>query len=388
MVRTPAFQADNRGSIPRRATMLILSIETSCDDTACAIVKIAGKTSPKFEILSSIISSQIKVHAPFGGVVPTLAAREHAKNLPIVFKKALRAAKVKMEDIDYIAVTQGPGLVIALLVGAQFARGLAYAFNKKIIPVNHISGHIFSNWLANEKTRPVRNRISNGIKFPVLNIIVSGGHTELILMKKIGSYEILGSTRDDAAGEAFDKFAKMLGLGYPGGPAIARLAEQWNDKFPNSKFQTNLKIPNSKFPLPRPMINSKDYDFSFSGLKTAVLYMLRNKPEIKKNKKLLIEFCAEFQQAVVDVIVAKTIKAAREYKVKTVALAGGVSANKKLRLQLETAVKQELKNVDFLVPPMKFTTDNAAMIAAAAYFNRKKATSWENLDADANLTLR
>ena len=175
MVRTPAFQADNRGSIPRRATMLILSIETSCDDTACAVVKITGKTMPKFEILSSIISSQIKIHAPFGGVVPTLAAREHAKNLPVVFKKALRAAKIKIEDIDYIAVTHGPGLVIALLVGVHFARGLAYAFNKKIIPVNHISGHIFSNFIEN----PAK------MKFPLLNIVVSGGHTELILMKKI-----------------------------------------------------------------------------------------------------------------------------------------------------------------------------------------------------------
>lgn len=370
--------------------MIILAIETSCDETACAVVKISGKKSPKFEVLSSVISSQIKVHAPYGGVVPTLAAREHAKNLPVVFRRALREAKVKMENIDYIAVTQGPGLVIALLVGVHFARGLAYAYNKKIIPTNHIAGHIFSNWLANEK-----------IKFPVLNIVVSGGHTELILMKKIGSYEILGATRDDAGGESFDKVAKMLGLGYPGGPAIARLAEQWNDQFSQLRqgfdgqaifnFQTKSNHPAggqiSRFHLPRPMINSKNYDFSFSGLKTAVLYMLKDKPEIKKNKKLLIEFCAAFQQAVVDVIVAKTIKAAREYRVNTIALAGGVSANQQLRGQLEKAVKTELKNVDFLIPPMKFTTDNAAMIAAAAYFNRKKAISWENLDADANLTL-
>lgn len=341
--------------------MLILSIETSCDDTACAVVKINDTVkATRFEMLSSVISSQIKIHAPYGGVVPTLASREHNKNLPTVFRRALREAKLKMEDIDYIAVTQGPGLVIALLIGVHFARGLAYAYGKKIIPVNHIAGHIFSNWLANEK-----------VKFPVLNIIVSGGHTELILMKKIGSFEMLGSTRDDAAGEAFDKFAKMLGLGYPGGPIISKLAGKGNS---------------GAYLLPRPMIASDDYDFSFSGLKTAALYFLKKHPLVAQ-KKFLPDFCASFEQAVVDVIISKTIRAAKKYKVKTVALAGGVSANKKLRLQLETAVKQELKNVDFLAPPMKFTTDNAAMIAVAAYFNRKKATSWQSLDAEANLKL-
>src|SRR3972149_6301836 len=196
--------------------MLILAIETSCDDTACAVLKITGDKKPKFEILSNIVSSQIKIHKPYGGVVPTLAAREHKKNLPVVFRRALREAKVKMEDIDYIAVTQGPGLIIALWTGVNFARGLAQKYNKKIIPANHIAGHIFSNFIEN----PVR------MKFPLLNIVVSGGHTELILMKKMGNYEILGSTRDDAAGEPFDKFAKMLGLGYPGGPIVSKLAKK------------------------------------------------------------------------------------------------------------------------------------------------------------------
>ena len=377
--------------------MLILAIETSCDDTACSVLKITGNKKPKFKILSNVVSSQIKIHKPYGGVVPTLAAREHIKNLPVVFRRTLREAKVKIEKIDYIAVTQGPGLIIALWAGVNFARDIAQKYGKKIIPTNHIAGHIFSNFIENPaEMNPVRSRAhaksvspkdrgvatSNGVKFPMLNIVVSGGHTELILMKKIGSYEILGSTRDDAAGEAFDKFAKMLGLGYPGGPAIARLAEQWNYQFSNSNFQTN-----SKTHLPRPMIHSKDYDFSFSGLKTAALYALRDKPEIKKNKKLLIEFCADFQQAIVDVIVSKTIRAAKEYKVKTVALSGGVSANQKLRHALGMAVKKELPKTRFLAPDRKFTTDNAAMIAVAAYFNRKKTISWKNLGANANLEL-
>src|SRR3989344_3149503 len=361
VVRTPAFQADNRGSIPRRATMLILSIETSCDDTACAVLKITAGKKPKFEILSNVVSSQIKIHTPFGGVVPTRAAREHTKNLPVVFRRALREAKTTIEKIDYIAVTQGPGLIIALWTGVNFARELAQRYGKKIILANHIAGHIFSNFIEN----PV------GMKFPLLNIVVSGGHTELILMKKMGNYEILGSTRDDAAGEAFDKFAKMLGLGYLGWPIVSKLAQKGDPTL---------------YPLPRPMIASKDYDLYFSGIKTAALYFFKKHPWVAE-KKFLLHFCASFEQAIVDVIVSKTIRAAKEYKVKTVALSGGVSANQKLRDVLGTAVKKELPKTRFLAPNRKFTTDNAVMIAVAAYFNRKKATSWENLDADANLEL-
>jgi len=370
--------------------MLILAIETSCDDTACAILKITESKSAgrrmKFKILSNVVSSQIKIHKPYGGVVPTLAAREHTKNLPIVFRRALREAKTTIEKIDYIAVTQGPGLVIALWTGVNFARELAQKYNKKIIPTNHIAGHIFSNFIENPAgMNLVRSRAraksasqkdhgaatSNWVKFPLLNIVVSGGHTELILMKKINNYEILGSTRDDAAGEAFDKFAKMLGLGYPGGPIVSKLAQKGDQAL---------------YPLPRPMIASKDYDFSFSGLKTAALYFFKKHPWVAE-KKFLPHFCASFEQAIVDVIVSKTIRAAKEYKVKIVALSGGVSANQKLREALETAVKKELPKTRFLAPDRKFTTDNAAMIAVAAYFNRKKTTSWKNLGADANLEL-
>lgn len=348
--------------------MLILAIETSCDDTACAVLEIRELKNPKFVVRASVVSSQVKLHSPFGGVVPTLASREHLKNLPVVFAKTLKQARVKMEDIDYIAVTKGPGLTIALLIGIQFARGLAYAYGKKIIPVNHIAGHILSNWLAPQKTGMSGSRIA----FPVLNAVVSGGHTELILMKKIGRYEILGSTRDDAAGEAFDKASKMLGFGYPGGPIISKLAQKGN--------------PNA-FKLPRPMLHSDNYDFSFSGLKTAVFYLLKNNPKIKKSKKQIADLCASFEQAVTDVVTAKTIAAAKEHGVKTVTLSGGVSANTKLRETLKHELKNTLPKVSFLVPDFNLSTDNAVMIGVSAFFDRKHAISWKKLDAEANLSL-
>ena len=341
--------------------MLILAIETSCDDTACAVLEVKGLKNPEFAVRASVVSSQVKLHSPFGGVVPTLASREHLKNLPVVFAKTLKQAKVTMEDIDYIAVTKGPGLTIALLIGIQFARGLAYAYGKKIIPVNHIAGHILSNWLSHSR-----------IAFPVLNAVVSGGHTELILMKKIGHYEVLGSTRDDAAGEAFDKASKMLGFGYPGGPVISKLAQHGNP---------------AAFKLPRPMLHSDNYDFSFSGLKTAVFYLLKNNPEIKKSKKQIADLCASFEQAVTDVVTAKTVAAAKEYGVKTVTLSGGVSANTKLRETLKRELKRQLPKVSFLVPDFSLSTDNAVMIGVSAFFDRKHAISWKKLDAEANLSL-
>lgn len=342
--------------------MRILAIETSCDETACAVVEVTGKTVPQFTVLSNVISSQVKLHAPYGGVVPTLASREHLKNIPRVFKKALREARTNMKDVDAIAVTCGPGLVIALLIGVSFARGLSYAYGKKIIPVHHIAAHIYSNWLSNEK-----------ISFPLLNIVVSGGHTELVLMKRIGAYTLLGETRDDAAGEAFDKVAKMLGLGYPGGPAISKLAKNGNPK---------------RYALPRPMLSSGDYDFSFSGLKTAVIHCIKKHPEIMKEKTARKDFCASFEQAVTDVITEKTIRAAREHRVKAIALSGGVSANTRLRKQLAHAVHTRLPHAAFIVPALGFSTDNAAMIAAAAYFTRASATTWKNIDASAHAPLR
>ncbi|MCR4322826.1 MAG: tRNA (adenosine(37)-N6)-threonylcarbamoyltransferase complex transferase subunit TsaD [Candidatus Azambacteria bacterium] len=342
--------------------MRILAIETSCDETACAVVDVVGKTTPHFTVLSNVISSQVKLHAPYGGVVPTLASREHLKNIPHVFKKALSKASTTMEDIDVIAVTYSPGLVIALLIGVSFARGLGYAYGKKIIPVHHVAAHIYSNWLSNTK-----------IVFPLLNIVVSGGHTELVLMKRLGSYTLLGETRDDAAGEAFDKVAKMLNLGYPGGPAISACGKNGDA---------------SRFVLPRPMIASGDYDFSFSGLKTAVIHCIKKHPEIMSNKTARRDFCASFEQAVADVITKKTMRAAQEYHVKTIALSGGVSANTRLREQLTQAVTTHLRAATFIVPARGFSTDNAAMIAAAAYFTRARATTWKNIDASAHAPLR
>jgi len=342
--------------------MIILAIETSCDETAIAVLE----TKNGFKILSNIVASQIKIHAPWGGVVPNLAKREHIKNLPLVLKRALKEAKIGIKKINLIAVTVGPGLEPALWTGINFAEELYKNLksqnpNLKIIGINHMEGHIFSAILDSK----------NKIVFPALALLVSGGHTELVLVKDWLKYKIIGQTRDDAAGEAFDKVAKMLGLPYPGGPQIAAKAAQ-NFKSQNS----NLKIN-----LPRPMINSKDYDFSFSGLKTAVLYKLKELGKAK-SQRLKVEICAEFQQAVIDVLISKTIRAVKEYKIKTVILGGGVAANKELRKQLGN-------KTNLLLPEIKFTTDNAAMIAVAAYFHapKRKIKNSKKLEAKGNLSL-
>lgn len=343
--------------------MIILGIETSCDETAAAIVKVTGdEKNPCFEVLSNIVSSQVELHAEFGGVVPSLAAREHAKNIVPVLEKAFQDANIIYENIDLISITRGPGLIPALLVGTSAAKTLAYAWEKPIVGVNHIEGHIYANWLENQK-----------IEFPILALIVSGGHTELVLMRDYGVYESIGSTRDDAVGEAFDKAARLLDLGYPGGPAISKAAESGKPGI---------------YKLPRPMINSKDFDFSFSGIKTAVRGLVKsisqpplNLPLAKEEKE---NIAAEFQQAVVDVLVYKTYKAAEKFAPKTVILAGGVAANKNLRQQLGNAITKQ----KFLIPDFKYCTDNAAMIAAAGYFNREKATRtpWE-VETDANIQI-
>ncbi|OGZ40276.1 MAG: tRNA (adenosine(37)-N6)-threonylcarbamoyltransferase complex transferase subunit TsaD [Candidatus Portnoybacteria bacterium RIFCSPLOWO2_02_FULL_40_15] len=353
--------------------MIILGIETSCDDTCAAVVK---RDKKGHKILSNVVSSQVKVHAPFGGIVPNLAAREHLKNIRPCLEKALKDADVKPKHIDLIAVTIGPGLIPSLLVGTNFAKALAYAWKKPIIGINHIEGHIYANWL-----KPVgenyKLQIPNSKNlFPALCLVVSGGHTQLILMKGHRKYKLLGETRDDAAGEAFDKTAKLLGLGYPGGPIISKLAQKGN-----------IYV----FDLPRPMLNSKNYDFSFSGLKTAVLYLIKNLKKKNQNIKSLIPaIAAEFQQAAIDVLINKTIKAAKEYKVKTIMLSGGVAANQELRKQMTKAVKKEIPNSKFYVPDSNLCTDNAAMIAAAAYYHKKisgKTKTWSKIQSRANLPL-
>lgn len=396
--------------------MKILAIDTSCDDTCIALILIEKKSN-SFKILSNVVSSQTKIHKKWGGVYPTLAKREHQKNLIPVFKKALKKAgllkdsnlrssifksqvlkkilekdqnllenlikflkKHKKPKIDAIAVTIGPGLEPCLWVGVNFAKALSYCWNLPIIPINHIEGHIlisiFSNLSKTDSNFQFSIRDFQKL-FPAICLVISGGHTQLILMKNIGKYKIIGETRDDAAGECFDKTARILGLDYPGGPAIA--AEAQNFKLQSLDF---------KIKLPRPMIHQKNYDFSFSGLKTAVLYNFKNQlPKIRKSKKYIQAMSAEIQQAIIDVLLKKTVKAAKKYKTKSIILGGGVAANKELRKQFERKIKKEIPNSKFQVPSPEFSTDNAVMIGIAGYFNIKKAKNWEKIKADANLKI-
>ncbi|MEK7135069.1 MAG: tRNA (adenosine(37)-N6)-threonylcarbamoyltransferase complex transferase subunit TsaD [Patescibacteria group bacterium] len=376
--------------------MYVLGIETSCDDTAAAVIEAKGGLAKPslpaealaqagFSVLSNVSYSQVAIHKKFGGIVPNLASRAHLEKIIPTIKEAFRVAKIKPNKIDLIAVTRGPGLMPSLLIGVNTARALAYRFRKPIIGVNHIEGHVFSNWLTNKR-----------VKFPALILVVSGGHTELVLMKDYGKYKIIGQTLDDAAGEAFDKTARLLGLGFPGGPAIAAEAT----KISNLKFPAFAKASAGKqIKLPRPMINSKDYNFSFSGLKTAVLYLYNDlikkyPPERRFSragpaKEIRSAMAAEVQNAIVDVLIAKTLKAARNFSPKSVMIAGGVSANKTLREKM--AREFESYKIPFLMPDTSYATDNAAMIAAAGYFNYLKnkpnRDSWKKVEANANLRL-
>ena len=348
--------------------MIILAIETSCDDTGVSVVRVKDE---KINILSNVISSQMKLHAKYGGVYPSLAKREHQKNLPVVFKKALREAD--NPKIDLIAVTIGHGLEPCLWVGVNFAKEVAGKLKLPVIPVNHVEAHILVNFI-NENLIKIRKSKF----FPAVCLVVSGGHTGLILMKGIGKYRIIGETRDDAAGECFDKTARILGLGYPGGPEIAAQAAKYSIR--NTKYHIQL---------PRPMIGQKNYDFSFSGLKTAVLYDFKNRPKkIRESKEYIQEMAFEIQQAAIDVLLKKTVKAAKDFRVKTVILGGGVSANKELRKQFKNEIKKELPNVQLLMPPPSMATDNAAMVGIAAYFNNKKRRGWQQIKALANLRIK
>ena len=361
--------------------MIILGIETSCDETAVSLVEAKEN---KLKTLSNIISSQVKLHAKWGGVVPNLAAREHLKNIIPVLKTAFKKAGVKPSNIDLIAVTQGPGLIPALLIGANAAKTLSYVWQKPLIGIHHIEGHIYANFIHVNSKFKIQNS-----KFPILCLVVSGGHTQLVLMKKHLDYEIIGQTLDDAVGEAFDKVARILGLGYPGGPIISKLATR------NSQLK---KKNNFQICLPRPMIDSKDFNFSFSGLKTAVLYKVKKlkKLPVTDYELLVAGIAAEFQQAAIDVLIHKTIKAAQKYNPKTIMLAGGVSANQELRKQLSEFIEKNFPSAHRILPATSYSTDNAAMIAAAGYYRwknmsaeqRKKALrNWKTLQADANLEL-
>lgn len=396
--------------------MKVLAIETSCDETAASIVE---ERSGELGVLAHTVSSQADLHAKYGGVVPNVAAREHVKNMVPVLKKTLAEAKCSPADIDAIAVTQGPGLIPALLVGVSAAKTLALAWDKPLLGINHLEGHIYANFIGQNFKYQISN-IKNDTEeslsrtssstfqtpdlqfqapssefqassfkfqisiFPLLALIVSGGHTMLVLMRDHFRYEILGETEDDAAGEAFDKVGKMLGLPYPGGPEVARRADQFrnqnkefritnfdssqndsNSNLENSDIQSKLEIQNSKL-FPRPMIDSVDYRFSFSGLKTAVLYFLKKHTDDTGSADFKNAVCHEFQEAVVDVLVGKTEQAIGEYAPRTVTIAGGVSANVRLRERMEKLISDKFPEARFLMPEFKYSLDNASMIGAAA----------------------
>jgi N6-L-threonylcarbamoyladenine synthase len=313
--------------------VLILAIETSCDETAAAVVK-NGR-----EVLSNIIFSQIELHKLYGGVVPEIASRKHIEKINQVIEEALATAEITLQDVDAIGVTYGPGLVGALLVGVAEAKAISFAAGKPLVGVHHIEGHVSANYIDNKDLKP-----------PFLCLIVSGGHSHLVLVKDYGVYEIIGRTRDDAAGEAFDKVARAIGLGYPGGPKIDKLSKEGNK---------------SAIPFPRAQIEGAPYDFSFSGLKSAVLNHI-NSCEMKQEEINRADIAASFQEAVIDVLVTKTMQAAKDYGMKQVAIAGGVAANSSLLESMEKACM--VNNLEFYHPSKILCTDNAAMIGAAAYY--------------------
>ncbi len=336
--------------------MNILAIETSCDETSVAVVRDGGI------VLSNVVASQIDLHSRYGGVVPEVAARAHIEKIIPVVEAAREKARMPWSKIDSLAVVEGAGLLPALLVGVTTAKSLSLALKKPLIPVNHIVGHIYANWLG----LPAET-----IKFPLIALVVSGGHSELLLMKDHLHFTRLGGTLDDAAGEAFDKVANLLKLGYPGGPIVSRRAE-------TGKAEA--------FNFPRALIDRPGYDFSFSGLKTSVIYQVRDL-EKKKNlsAKQVNDLCASFQQAAVDVLVSKSLRAIAQYKIKSFVLAGGVAANRLLRETLQNDIGRRFPSVKYYQPKFEYCVDNAAMIGAAAYFMQRKHKNskweWKHLEA-------
>ncbi len=370
--------------------MKILSIETSCDETGVTILE-CSNDSNELQILSNTLSSQIEIHTQYGGVFPALAKRAHAEKIIPLLIQALDESFLlypvdevleinsieflnekesqlkeqllpflkfyKKPDIDYIAVTIGPGLEPALWVGVNTARALATIWNIPVIPINHMEGHIITATLKQISEDKKNYKIEN-LKFPVLSLLVSGGHTELVLSDSLGNYKKIGQTRDDAIGEAFDKVARMIGLPYPGGPAISKLAAEFRNSSKDSP----------RYKLPRPMIHSQDYDFSFSGIKTATLYLIRditaqNSRELTDEEKSIV--ACEFENAVIEVLIKKTLSAVEEYQIQTLIVGGGVASNTYLRSEFERLIKQDLKG-NILFPEPWLATDNAIMIGIAA----------------------
>jgi len=341
--------------------MLILAIETSCDDTCAAVLD-------NDRVLGNVISSQTNLYKEWGGVVPDIAKRAHQKRIGPVINRALKKAKKKIEDIEIIVVTQGPGLAPALGVGVNFAKELAIKYDKKLVAVNHIEGHILSNWVKNMYGKPTRK-----VEYPVLSLTVSGGHTKIILVNEIGNYEVVGETLDDAGGEALDKAAKLLGLGYPGGPVMEILAKKGNSQY---------------LDLPKPLADKKILDYSFSGLKTSFYYKIKNWPREKVNKHLA-DLAASFQNAVFETLLRKYKLAIEKYQPKTLLAAGGVMANQELRKRLQKLAREE--KLPILMPVKKWlNTDNAAMIGVAGYFKAMRGefvVNIEKLDRDPRLQI-
>jgi tRNA N6-adenosine threonylcarbamoyltransferase len=337
--------------------MNILAIETSCDETSIALVKATGGAAgragagaaraPRFEVVENLVASQIEIHRPFGGVVPNLAKREHLKNLPVLFNRI--AAEHKKFKPDIVAATVGPGLEPALWTGIEFAKAVAKEAKLPLVGASHLEGHLYSFLLPSRSSKGYTSALLPKKIFPAIALIVSGGHTILLKMDSFAKWEHLGETRDDAAGEAYDKVARLLDLPYPGGPEVEKLAARGNS------FAVTF---------PRPMLDQRNYDFSFSGLKTAVRYYLETERGARK-KINKADVAAGFEQAVIDVLVAKTRRAAEEYAAESIILSGGVAANKHLRKALERAAG--LIGCNFFVPDHRYNTDNAAMIGAAAY---------------------
>lgn len=355
--------------------MIILGIESSCDETAAAIVENGTK------ILSNVVASSIEIHKKYGGIIPEQAAREQLKFIIPVIQEAIKQAfhlsiyPSTHLSIDAISVTIGPGLIGSLLIGLETAKTLSFAWKKPIIPVNHLIAHIYANFLHYPC---LAGRQASSINFPALCLIVSGGHTELVLMKNPSQFQWIAGTRDDAAGECFDKCSRLLGLGYPGGPAIEKAA----------KKITLSTISNQQLAikLPRPMINEDNFDFSFSGLKTAVLNLTKkNRPSYILNHKSLIAY--EIQEAITDVLVVKTLKAAKKLKVKSILIGGGVAANQRLRDKFLFAIQQLINApIKLFIPEKKFCTDNAATIASTAFYNYQPV-SWQKLKPNPSLTI-
>lgn len=326
--------------------IIILGIESSCDETSVAIVK-NGR-----EVLSNVINTQISIHELYGGVVPEIASRNHVENISPVMKEALKEANIKIDDVDGIACTYGPGLVGALLVGVSYAKALSYAANKPLIGVNHIQGHIAANYITYKDLKP-----------PFLTLLISGGNTQLVLVKDYTEFEILGKTRDDAVGEAFDKIARVIGLGYPGGPKMDKLAQ---DGTPN---------------IDLPKVHIEGLDFSFSGLKTAISNLHHKTPDINK-----ADLAASFEKDVAEILLDNTKKAVKATNINKIALAGGVSANSYIRKAFKEL--EEKENIEIYYPELKLCTDNAAMIASAGYYNFLKGNFSDlKLNAVPNLKL-